>query len=76
MNNNWAITLVIVLFFCSYLRKSGEYINRVKIINLERDDYMAKKEEPKNVNTANYVITRVFADKPLKEIILKKLKNI
>ena len=36
---------------------------------------MAKKEEQKNTNTANYVVTRVFADKPLKEIILEKLKN-
>ena len=36
---------------------------------------MAKKEEQKNTKTANYVITRVFADKPLKEIILKKLKD-
>ena len=36
---------------------------------------MAKKEEQKNANMANYVITRVFADKPLKEIICKQIKN-
>lgn len=36
---------------------------------------MVKKEEQKNVNTANYVITRVFADKPLKKIFVDKLKN-
>ena len=37
---------------------------------------MVKKEkEQKATNVANYVITRVFADKPLKEIILEKLKN-
>ena len=64
-----------IVFFCAYLQKNREYINRVKIIRLERDDYMAKKEEQKNVNTANYIITRVFADKPLKEIILEKLRN-
>ena len=34
-----------------------------------------KEEEQKTTNTANYVITRVFANKPLKEIILEKLKN-
>lgn len=36
---------------------------------------MAKKEEQKKVNTANYVVTRVFADKPLKKIIIERLKN-
>lgn len=36
---------------------------------------MKEKEEQKNVNTANYVVTRVFANKPLKEIFLEKLKN-
>lgn len=36
---------------------------------------MAKKEEQKNTKTANYVIIRVFADKPLKEIICKQIKN-
>ena len=36
---------------------------------------MVKKEEQKSVNTANYVITRVFADKPLKKIFVDKLKN-
>ena len=36
---------------------------------------MVKKEEQKNVNTANYVITRVFADKPLKKIFVERLKN-
>lgn len=36
---------------------------------------MVKKEEQKNVNTANYVVTRVFANKPIKEIILEKLRN-
>lgn len=34
-----------------------------------------KEEEKKATNTANYVITRVFSDKPLKEVILGKLKN-
>ena len=37
---------------------------------------MKKKEkEEKTTSAANYVITRVFADKPLKEIILEKIKN-
>lgn len=36
---------------------------------------MVKKEEQKNTNKANYIITRVFADKPLKKIILERLKN-
>lgn len=36
---------------------------------------MVKKEEQKSVNTANYVITRVFAGKPLKKIFVDKLKN-
>ena len=36
---------------------------------------MVKKEKQKSVNTANYVITRVFADKPLKKIFVEKLKN-
>lgn len=55
--------------------KNREYKNRAKIIKLERDDYMVKKEEQKNANTANYVITRVFAGKPLKKIFIDKLKN-
>ena len=36
---------------------------------------MKKKEEQKSANVANYVITRVFADKPLKKIFVDKLKN-
>ena len=36
---------------------------------------MVKKEEQKNVNTANYVVTRVFANKPIKEIILENEKE-
>ena len=55
--------------------KSREYKYRAKIIKLERDDYMVKKDEQKKVNTANYVVTRVFADKPLKKIFVEKLKN-
>lgn len=36
---------------------------------------MVKKDEQKKVNAANYVVTRVFADKPLKKIFVEKLKN-
>ena len=34
-----------------------------------------KEKEQKTTNNANYVITRVFANKPLKEIISEKIKN-
>lgn len=36
---------------------------------------MAKKEEHKNVNTANYIVTRTFSNKTLKEVILEKIRN-